>query len=76
MEKRDGAERSTAGFNLFGLDVYLLFFVIVGASFVVFALYYIFFTDLPIPRYCGGRSSGGNVCGYISRTPAARPPGS
>jgi hypothetical protein len=61
-------------FTLFGWDIYIIAFAVIGGTCVLAAIWYIFFTSLPMPRYCGGgRSSGSRICGYISRDSAQRP---
>lgn len=50
---------------LFGMDIYLLTFVVIGGGFVLLGVFWLFFTHWPLPRYCGGRYA--HVCGWIER---------
>jgi hypothetical protein len=53
-------------FTLFGLDLPLLAFIAIGGGFILLAIYWLFFTSLPLPRYCGA-SRHAMPCGFISR---------
>jgi len=47
------------------------FFGILG-GFLLVGIIWIFFTHLPMPRYCGTRRTSA-ICGWISRDPPAAP---
>src|SRR5580658_9324277 len=56
-------------FMLFGWDLYVIAFVAIGGAILLFGLYWIFFSGLPMPIYCGtGRTSGSHICGWMDRS--------
>jgi hypothetical protein len=52
--------------QVLGMDIYLVAFLFIGGCAVLFAIYVLFFSRLPLPRYCGG-GKGGYHCGWIYR---------
>lgn len=72
MREEDDRENRTL--TLFGWDIYIVAFVAIGGACVLGAIWYIFFTRLPMPRYCGTGKAGGHICGYISRDPPSPRP--
>ena len=53
-------------FTIFGMDIYLFSFLVIGGCAVLLAIYVLFFSHLPLPRYCGGRKTSYH-CGWIDR---------
>ena len=62
-------EPSKPPLTLFGWDLYVIAFVAIGGAILLVGFYWIFFSGLPMPRYCGGgRTSGSSICGWIDRS--------
>jgi hypothetical protein len=70
--RRDAEEGERPPFMILGMDVPLLAFVVIGGGVVLFGAFWLFFTQWPLPRYCGGRRSA-NHCGWIQRAPPIAP---
>ena len=65
----DGPDaREAAPLTLFGWDIYIVVFVAIGGAMVLLAIVWIFFTNWPMPRICGGAKTS-HICGWISRDP-------
>jgi|HubBroStandDraft_5_1064220.scaffolds.fasta_scaffold49871_3 hypothetical protein len=62
-----------ASLMIFGMDLPLLAFVAIGGGFVLFGVFWLFFTQWPLPRYCG-LSRATRVCGWIQRVPVPPAP--
>jgi hypothetical protein len=72
MTEGDEEDPKPRPFSLFGLDIYMLAFIAIGGSFVAVGIFLLFFSNGPLPRYCGsGLHSTPVVCGWISRDPPA-----
>jgi hypothetical protein len=59
-------------FMILGMDLPLLGFVAIGGGFVLFGVFWLFFTQWPLPRYCG-MSRATRPCGWVHRVPAPPP---
>jgi hypothetical protein len=67
-DDRDDVPPEPKVLTIFGMDIYLVSFLAVGGLAVLFGIYVLFFTRLPLPAYCGrGRTGGSYVCGWIYR---------
>jgi hypothetical protein len=54
--------------TLFGWDLYIVAFFGIGAAFVLIAIYWIFFSALPIPKFCHAGYRNSSICGWIDRS--------
>lgn len=55
-------------FTILGWDLYLTAFVAIAGAIVLFGIYWIFFSSLPMPTFCGAGYRNASICGWVDRS--------
>jgi hypothetical protein len=62
------AARAKRQITLWGWDLYIVAFFGIGATFVLIGIYWIFFSSLPIPKFCRASYRNSSICGWIDHS--------